>query len=174
MLGYYISTVWAACFVSCTIWGWCASGYVLYDYSTANTVFVANPGNATTKNLVVNSNGSSIIVIYDGVNQAYLSHDNGTTWSSLEAVISTSTQLVVGSMSATGQYMYLAGYASNSSARVHISSDYGATWTLSSYTPAASSSPIAINTDVTGFRHKKSAFFYPVTTAPPSLRYTLV
>eukprot|EP01033_Poteriospumella_lacustris_P007310 gene7310-5257_t len=53
-------------------------------------------------------------------------------------------------MSATGQYMYLAGYTSNSSARVHISSDYGATWTLSSYTPAVSSSPIAINTDVTG------------------------
>lgn len=53
-------------------------------------------------------------------------------------------------MSATGQYVYLAGYASNSSARVHISSDYGATWTLSTYTPTVSSSPIAINTDDTG------------------------
>lgn len=145
-----ISTLVTTWFCACLYGCWLTAGYVMYDYSSANVAFVANPGNAATKNLAVNSNGSSIIVIFDGINKAYLSHNYGTNWTSLGAAITTASHLVVGSISSTGQYMYLAGYASNSSARVHLSSDYGATWTLSSYAPTVSSYPYSISTDDTG------------------------
>lgn len=129
---------------------WRVSGYVMSNYSTSNIAFVANPGNAATKGLVINSNGTSIVVIYSGVNKAFLSLNSGTNWTSLAPAMTTTTQLVGGSMSSTGQYIYLSGYASNSSARVHISTDYGSSWSLSSYAPTVSSFPYSINTDETG------------------------
>lgn len=46
--------------------------------------------------------------------------------------------------------MYLAGHASNASTKVHMSSEDGATWTLSSYKPTTSSSPFSVDTDESG------------------------
>lgn len=129
---------------------WKVTGHLLPDYSTSDIVFVANPGNAATKGLVINSNGSSIVVIYMGVNKAFLSHNSGANWTSLATVIANTTQLTVGAMSSTGQYIYLAGYGSNTSARVHVSADYGSSWSLSSYAPTVSSYPYSISTDETG------------------------
>lgn len=127
-----------------------ASGYAMYSYTDSHTSFVANPGNAVTRNLAVNRNGSSIVVVYNGVNMAYLSNDYGTTWSPLAGVLANATYLVAGSMSSTGQYLYLAGYSSNFSARIHVSTDYGSSWSLSTYLPTEVSFPYSISTDETG------------------------